>query len=719
MNKNSEHKLQEQEVKIDKIKNKTVKDSALDYVADVLLNRLTGGDLSEQTSNFQIAFNKILSEKHKKVVFHILEFPTEVRIGHLERFRKLIKDALPFDMREKFDLQILQYDMPNKISLTDKKMTRYRRSVSRMVKEQEERLRETAKYMKTDRQDINVTDIDVYIAEQRKKRLQRKESSFLVAQTHTQKGGAYVNSYIFLELVAQTQEILNVAKDLLTRLLQSGNGNNEPYVFEIIDVNLYEYIKQFGLVAMAPVVGKKEILPCMPVTSNVAVASEEFKPGIVRAPSPKVYGGHILSSQYPFHTSFVETTDASNILILADTGSGKTVLSESFVLWLLLDKKQHVIVNDYKGNEWLPLARKIKNAKILDFSLTDPHFINTYIIPDYKILGFKKPQTAYTMCEHITTDILISLVNPPPQKMGIVQAICSSIVNLVYSNYKIDILEPYMYEESRHINFLEDTWSAINEISMYRSGDIKADDKGNTLGISVFTAEDVNMVRSALAVYFDRRGPRRSLFENQISLEEYLDTRFLVINRGTQMVAGDIMSDSEKRCFDLQKNYLTSVYCGIQKSKHENSTEIQEEVAQQFGDALTCKYLCRDITGCRSNNKTNILITNSLEPLINPKVNDEFIRPIRRNINTFVIGRCQIEEAESFIKYASRPDLREDILKVASQLDPSYSHAFMFIQKEMGFSVITKMIIPDNVLNEVMRSRDADHSERLYMYGGE
>lgn len=686
------------------------KDSTLNYLTDVVINRITNGDLDKQTSNFQVSFNKILSETHKKEVFQILEFPTFVNVGHLENLRDALLEIVPPSMSNSIDIQILQYDVPNQISVSDRKMTRIRNSVEQIYSMQKMRIENTERLMKENNAPTHITLEDLQFAKEKLKRRKRLKFSFKQVRDHKLSGGTYMNSYVFLELTAATVEQLNVASEILKDLLAKGvdgpDGVPEPYVYEQITTELYDYIKRFGVASLVqPLKKKEDMLPYMSITSNVSVIDESFKPGIIRSVQPKIYAGHLLGNNYMYHFNFTGSTDASNMLLLADSGSGKTIEVMTMMLWALDDKKQHIIINDYKGGEWTEFAKLCDNRAFLSFNTGNPSFVNTYKVPDYKLLGFRSPRDAYQMSAHITEQILVALVNPAPMDLSVTEAICADIVFEVYSNHNVDPLFPATYHGAENIRFAEDTWNAIETVTASQEAVAKK-----------YQDVDKNRVRNALARYFDHRGDKRGLFEVEVDLEKALRAKLLIIDFGMQTTGGAATrTENEYRCWMLQKFFVTSVYCGIQKMNREYSIEVHEEVAQQFKDSLTCEHLCRDITGNRSFNKTNILLTNTLGPLLNPTVNQESIDPIKENINIFMLGRCNASVAQDFITYIGRPEFTETALKVSQQVNPEYEHAFMLYHKtgEMKGSVVLKSQLPKSVFKTIMVSRDVDTSGKL------
>ena len=681
------------------------KDSLLNYFVDWSINKATEGNLDKQTSNFQISFNKILSETHKKEIFQILEYPTFVYVGHLDRLRDALLSIVPDSMRNDIDLQILEYTTPNLMSVTDKKMTRMRSRIEQAYTSQKNAIIEMKELLKANDAPPGVTEDSIIAAEEKLKRRKRKKFSFKQVRDHKLTGGAYVNTYVFLELACKTTEQLNTASSILRDLLHKGI-KEEPYEFDQVSADLYEHIKRFGIASlMQPVKKKEDVIPCMSVPSNVCVVDEDFKPGIIRSKYPKVYVGHMLGNGYPYHFNFTGSTDASNLLLLADTGSGKTAQTMTMILWALMDKKMHVVINDYKGSEWTEFMKLVSNHAYVSFNTGNPSFVNTYRIPNYEKLGYSKPRAALQSSSHITTQILVSLINPTEAEHSITEAICADVVSMVYLAHGVDPQFPDTYHQAELIDFVGDTWDVVNTISA----------GGSPIG-EKYSRDDLNRVKSSLARYFDARGSKRFLFENEVDIDKVLDAKLIVFDHGMQTTGGAITKTaSEMRCGMLQKTYLTTIYCAMQKLNDEYSLEVQEEVAQLFADKYTCEHLCRDITGNRSMNKTNILLTNTIGPLLNPRANAEYLEPVKENINLFMIGRCTATVTEDFISYIGRPELNRSAMAVSQQVNSELDHAFMLYVKhgEMRGAVVLKSRLPDDIFTTIMKSRTVDKDGEL------
>ena len=114
---------------------KVRKDSIWQYILDSFFNKSTKGAFDKQTSDFQVSFNRIFSETHKKEVFHILSYPTYIYPGHLEDIREKLRESVPISMRDDFDLQIVQLYRNNEINVFDKKITRLHVAAQRSYKQ--------------------------------------------------------------------------------------------------------------------------------------------------------------------------------------------------------------------------------------------------------------------------------------------------------------------------------------------------------------------------------------------------------------------------------------------------------------------------------------------------------------------------------------------------------------------------------------------------------
>lgn len=688
------HQPQQQLNETKEPKKKVMKDSWFETISDSFLNFITKGNLEEQTSNFQVSYNKILSENHVKQVIQILRMPALVKVGYLENIRVQLLESIPIQYVPNIDIQIHEYYVRNLMSVTDKKMTKLRGSVSSGYNIQLNNIKKMQKYLDT-LNDGRITQEDIELQRHNLKLRERKKHSFDEVAEHKRKGGEYITAYIFLEVTASDKDLLNKAVENLMGILQKGY-NEEPYEFQIIHTNVLDYVKEYGIASFLRA-GKKGLnLPPMDIPSSIISVDEEFNSGIIRSPQPRVCLGNLVDNNYPLHVDFTETDNSYNIMLLGKTGSGKTKAAMYMFLGLMLDPRTNIMVDDLKGLEWSAFAKIFDKHAVVSFNLLNPTFVNTLKIPDWKRFKFSSPKAAYILAYNSTVRLLGSLCMCKPDDVMVINQLLSDFVDYIYLSSRIDVQEPGTYSKSHNMHFadtISTKWDEFNQQASF---------KGK------YDSIIVDMVNEVLYKYFSRRGAKRFIFETEVDIESLMDKKFIVFDHGKDIAGGSGSKSMEEiMCGMIQKSYVSNLYTALNFMRGEYTYELMEEVVRQLADPFVTSYLVDELVGKRSSNKRNILAFNSLDVLLNPTVNSDDIGKIREQIGIYIVGKCDDRVCRDLVHHIGRPEIYETLRKVSlqSDFDSKYEHSFAYINYHCGTvrGIHTyKCIIPKVILDTYM-----------------
>lgn len=677
---------------------KKTKVSVLDYFVEAALNKITRGSLDIQGTQFEISYSKVLSEKHKKRVIYIREFPEIVFAGHLELIRNNVYRQLPQTEREQVGIDIIEHSLPNRIRfINNKKMgnveTAFRRQRSQTIidKNMKEANRRSGTGWNSSRDDVTILD-------KRIARLNRKIDSHEVIKKHQARGGETLKTYLFIEVTGITLEQVDDVTDMVLGLL----ADNQYKYAEIFD--LENYLKSFGLASLNYSLKPAIDLHPMTMTTEVSAVSQSYTEGIIRSEQGDVYMGHSIESGYPVFASFSESSDGANILMVASSGSGKTAYCKTMALSALNHKGNtyNIIVNDYKGGEWDKLAEIVKNSQVISMGINSPKFVNTLVIPDYKRYAFVKPETAYHLSATFTTKLLAILVGAQdPMKGAQVENICSDIVERTYNMNGVDVRQPSTYVRSQDFNFREALWSAITFITT-ESSDMELRHGKDLLAL----------VKTSLEYYFSVSGSKNYMFANPVDIDSIMDSKFVVFDYGTQTAGGSgTMLDKEIEASMYQKEFFSSLYSAYNKLKKEYTMEFDEEVQRQLNNPVLMKSLNDKVTGGRSSNKINILIINAVEGLLggdNPNAS-----AIRGNMNTIILGRVKKSEAIATINYFGLEQAMSRVGHIITSND-KYQNSFLCAINtgKMYDMTVTKMRIPPHLYStDIYKSKDVEDNK--------
>lgn len=664
--------------------------STLNYYTERLLNKMTKGSLDIQGSSFEISYSKIMSETHKKRVIYIKEYPMYIYAGHLEKIRLDAKRKMPESDIRKCDVNIIEHTMMHHINFANnKKLKSSERNFRRQLIDINTQRTKTISAMRTGVTALGTSRDDIQILNKRQKRLERKIYSYTDINFHQSRGGETLKTYCFIEIVGETTAITDELADNVIQLL-SVSG----YKYEEI-TELDEYLSTFGLASVNFQKKMKWDIHPLTVTSDVSAVTPTYSEGIIRSAAGDVYIGNSLETGYPVFISFSESAAAQNVLVVADSGSGKTVLVKTIVLGSLNHRQNtyNVVVTDYKGGEWSYMAKSMDKAEEVSMGMANPKFVNTLAIPDYETYGFEDPTSSYYLALGYTVKLLATLSGTEDKtKLSQVQNVCNDIVERVYLYNQIDVKRPSTYHISSEIPFRESLWEAIEYICT------KSDDMEKRHG-----KELLSLVKTSLEYYFTAEGSKSYMFENSLSIDELMKKKLIIFDYGAQTAGGQgTLLEKEVHAKILQKNFFTILYSAKNKLSGQYTIEIEEEVQRQLNSPMLSQELNDKITGGRSSNRSTILLTNTVLGLLS-NTTDTNITAIKENINTVMLGRCKKEVAGSVMQYFDLMQAQSRVMSILTG-NGQYSNSFLmaFNTGKVFDMCVAKVTLPKSIIDSPM-----------------
>lgn len=674
----------------------------IELLSEKALNKVTRGALDVQTSNFQIADDLFMSETLFKRVLIINELPAKVKPGYLEKIRFDVMRSLPESERHKVDIIFSQHSVPCYISFNDKKLnTRERNYRSQLMRD--ERSYEELYYQ--------VNTAGLYKSREMLEdlassisRLTRKTESFRKVQEEQIKGHSTVQTFTFLEVASEDKTLCGVVMEQLLKLLQSRD-------FMTKELDPEGYFKEFGMASIDIKDKMKLDVSSSMLTTDISSAMQEYTQGITRTAGGDIYVGHDIDVFYPVYISLSSNTSNQNILIIADSGSGKTVMAKTIALFGLNhmyedkdgNKKSsyNFIISDYKGGEYKPLADQTKNSEIISFGIQDPKFIDTLKIPDGNLFNFERPEAAFELAFNSTARILATLAGIEglsSKEVTSVENVCNDIVDYAFKFNGIDRDDPRTYHLADILDYREALWEAIQEITI-RSIDM----------VSRHGKENLQRVKIALEPYFRASGPKNYMFSRSITIENLLKRKMVIFDLGFQTSASTAtVTNREMQANMFQKNYFSTLYSIYNKQNNEFTIDIDEEVQRQIDNPLLAKEISEKITGGRSLNRCAILITNSITAILNSNRAD--VESIKENISSIIVGRGKRNVGQQVVDYFGLDSMRGRINLVTSN-QGKYKRSFLLALKTVDSydMAIVKVYLPRKVMESpIMVSRSVE-----------
>ena len=680
------------------------KASIFEHITNSTIDVITKGELDYQTEDFQLTQSKILGLYGAKRVLTIVEYPTLVEEGFLHEIRRQIEREFDVKIISKFDGtgKRFSFGESKEGKMIGKKENTFHNRLDRVTGDLERISFQIQNGKATERG--NIAGL-----KKQQSRLSRKVESYEHIDNMQREGYSMLLGFQFLEVIGEDIRVVDEAYERLVEIMQRDG-------FIVTDNrDLKNYLNNFGL-AKNPMNNKKAMFADMVIPPDVKSSEVAFTSGILRTPNGFIYAGHEITSWYPVHISFNEDAGAANLLVLASTGSGKTVSVKSMVTDALIHPLYRALIHDAKGGEWFPSVEDIKGATLIDVS---NNFVNTLKIPNHKLLGLNEPKDAYTLAVNITTAILTTLASDNHEEW--ISSICGDMVVRTLVNAGVDAELPMTYILSDDIKFRDAIWKTIEDMTDSESTKTR------------HGLENFYKVRRALEQYFHAKGAKSYYFTNEINIEDILNSKIIVADYAEMTSTNRItQTATERSAKQLQVDFLSSIYTIYNKHHGYFTIEADEEVASRISNKFLAANLNRRLSGERSMNKINILITAAIGGLLVGESDDGAMRTssladadiaaIRESITMLMIGKVKRSVAESAIRVFSLEANRTEILHVARNIG-EYKKTFYLSQIQNGdIEATVRFEIPQDLLDSKVyasRKEVSNDVNTLYQKIGE
>ena len=171
-------------------------------------------------------------------------------------------------------------------------------------------------------------------------------------------------------------------------------------------------------------------------------------------------------------------------------------------------------------------------------------------IPDHKIFKFSSKKSAFQLSYSSSVKLLTTQVGGLTEtNTRKIEAVCTDIINKVYSDANVDKDYPETYKNSEDLTYLGSLWKAIEYITN--------EDKDM---ITRHGIETLQTVKIGLEPYFAPTGNKTYMYENAVPITEMLDKKFIVFDYGSQSTSGSAMfQENEVQARFFQKNYIWQI----------------------------------------------------------------------------------------------------------------------------------------------------------------
>jgi ABC-type dipeptide/oligopeptide/nickel transport system ATPase component len=347
----------------------------------------------------------------------------------------------------------------------------------------------------------------------------------------------------------------------------------------------------------------------------------------------------------PLGLSFTSSGAGQNSVIVGTSGSGKTYLYMSILLNAYLNGFK-INAMDYKGKEYAVLASIIPNSIILDFGMDSSQFINTLkFIPSlYEKKDWKKAFALNT--EHTVRSLRI-LAGISQNNTRTAENALDNMIKSIYSKRKVYYDDIESYYNTKYIDYLRDIEEGVIRFN------------SDSVLKEAYGKETCRELYAGLINFFSNMSYKSSMFKNEIDLGDVLSKDCLIysFNMNSDSSWNSLM---EYKIYN--QDYVSNLF--IQKNKKEGFSTINslEEYQRAVNFPDLRKIYNSKFSGGRSDNVINVVLTNTIRPLLDKSFD---ISAIRENISNVFIGKLEDMDAlEEFCKIFGIKGSEERIIKL-------------------------------------------------------
>lgn len=425
---------------------------------------------------------------------------------------------------------------------------------------------------------------------------------------------------------------------------------------------------------------------------NVAFA-ESYLPGKLDG-KQLFLGRDIITNMFVFSDLYDTDGGATNGLIYASVGSGKSFYAK-FLCISFLSAYTSVIVWD-KDGEYEKLCNSL-GFPVIHLGKSGGSYFNTIPI-----------MTVDNDVDNYMTSM--------QETMALFEILCS-VDTPITTEEKYILQDAYnsLLQEAGVLKSHPDTWVNSECLSFH---DLYRQLKKLTTITEDLTPYYNNLLRK-LSTYFEPYGVNSSMFVNPIDMQD-----FLHFKSGKQPLMIDIVMDimnnsndtSDARVLEkikcLTMSSLTFRLVKYNKSKHENTMLLAEEVQRYTDNIPFMDTLHTFVTGGRKLNMFTFLVMNALDSMTegdNPKLRD-----ILKNLNIHIVGSIPENTIPDAVKLFGLKDCEKALKKISkitsssSNKDNPWYRGFLVRvkSKERVETTVVKSIVPPKMRDTIFKTRD-------------
>lgn len=455
--------------------------------------------------------------------------------------------------------------------------------------------------------------------------------------------------------------------------------------------NLDRYIAYFSPFRLASDSSLAKGIGSTVLTDEILARFNNYTQGQVgRGP---IYWGTDIYSGYPVWNEIKKKdTDAENILVVAETGGGKSFFVKTILLGILADKRFDATIMDIEGFEYAPLVDIIgKSDKCVQLNMAEGKGAYFDPVAVYQTGDPVLDEDMYTTSRSYTISVLKTLMGDYSKDNQWVDTIINDVVSKTY--LKAGVTEDPSTWANSHNLTLKDVYKTI--LDLYKSDNIEGVNKLYANNTGYLDAKD--RVIAQLSRYFDKNGTRANVFSHPVGIDTIKDARVVICSFGLAGKTEKTIDPIQLALTQLFAANIAGLRSRFGQLRGQYSLKLWEEFQRWSSLPDSEKTIVTALTGGRKLGDVNIIITNKVSDLLN---GDRF--GIFETATSFAIG--SIQDSKVRHELAKRlnverliPDLDSLVIDSNNKVNNErYRYAFV-VHPTKGIETVTKMDLPPSI----------------------
>lgn len=676
----------------------------LDYYTGLLRNYLDHDDVPEEdlgNGEFYYTAESVYTKNGVKKPFILTDYPMELDRGFVSDIRYQIEEYVDqyktkTGIEGTVSVNLLVDMLPYDLRLDSRKTTNRWNGLVRMYKrvsaEMEEK--DLADELKSDKYSDNV---------------RRKVRSFMhIRDARDKLKAGFYKTAVFLEIEVKNSDLIEA-----NEILKEAEKGLVAYAREVelrykrLFLNTHQFYKNYTPTSMF---NERELIRRR-FTGNVF--SDDTLSSFLIPSHGKVgddrglYFGIDIQSTEVVTFDLAKGKDANNILLMAQTGQGKSAFAKMILSYVGLDKRYQTVIYDYEGTEYAPLGILL-DATEIGMAGTSGSYVNTMVIQD-KTGDPEIDAGRWKTAMEMTTGIYNLIFDEDNGMNSVELDIFSFLLTKLYARAGVNENNPdAWYERSKDLTFYT-LYAMLDDLINTRDAEFYGE----------FDALDIRDFRTSLRPYFGKGQIYNSWFQNPISIPDFMFSKNVIFNFGMSNESESSVDSKKLALRQMYASYLTILKSSNNKAVGVKTFVVIDELQRYLKLNYSGNIVAQFVSGGRKLGLITFLITNSPRELIsagdtsNPNVQSN-ISTVMSGITGEIVGAMTTNDMDEVIdtfNLQNAAGYLYELAEIAENKKKKADMKYCFYLNMKGEQTIVKGVVHPAFIDSPIYSTSVMHKE--------